>query len=104
MASKFIGAKFALCDIEGGTVKLSNTRSINCNIINTKAGVNQMADIFKDHFLDIGYTNPYDSTADAVVRRGGGGNQTDRHGILAAARAFVTALGRFGGIGQSQRG
>ena len=73
-ASKFIGAKFALCDIEGGTVKLSNTRSINCNIINTRAGVNQMADIFKDHFLDIGYTNPYDSTADAVVRRGGGGN------------------------------
>ena len=33
-----------------------------------------MADVFKDHFLDIGFTNPYDSTADAVVRRGGGGN------------------------------
>ena len=73
-ASNFISAKFALCDIQGGTLNISDTRSINCDIVNTKAAVNQMADIFKDHFLDIGFTNTYDSTADAVVRRGGGGN------------------------------
>ena len=73
-ASKFISAKFSLCDIQGGTLNLSDTRSINCDIVNTKAAVNQMADVFKEHFLDIGFTNPYDSTADAVVRRGGGGN------------------------------
>ena len=73
-ASKFISAKFALCDIQGGILKLSDKRSINCDTVNTASGVNQMADIFKDHFLDIGYKNTYDSTADAVVRRGGGGN------------------------------
>ena len=73
-ASKFISSKFALCDIQGGIAKLSDKRSINCDTVNSASGVNQMADIFKDHFLDIGYKNTYNSAADAVVRRGGGGN------------------------------
>ena len=58
-ASKFISAKFALCDIQGGILKLSDKRSINCDSVNTASGVNQMADIFKDHFLSTKYVHIY---------------------------------------------
>ena len=78
IASKFIQNKLKMCDLEGGTVKLSNSRSINCNITNNASGVNSMADIFMNYFLDQGFENPYDKNQPAVVRTGGGGGVNGR--------------------------
>ena len=78
IASKFIQTKLKMCDLEGGTVKLSNSRSINCNITNNASGVNSMADVFMNYFLDQGFENPYDKNQPAVVRTGKGGGVNGR--------------------------
>ena len=74
IAGKFIQTSLLRCDIESGTIQLSNTRSINCNILNSASGVQQMADVFKNYLLDQGFKNPYDSNADAIIRTGSGGD------------------------------
>ena len=76
-AGKFISSTLKLCDVQGGTVNLSPSRSINCGINNNTSGVNQMADVFKNYFLDQGFTNPYDNNADAIIRTGSGGDKVD---------------------------
>ena len=77
-ASKFIQSKLKMCDVEGGTVALSDTRNINCNISNNAGGVNSMADIFMEYFKDQGFVNPYDKNQPAIVRTGGGGGVNGR--------------------------
>ena len=77
-ASKFIQSKLKMCDLEGGTVQLSSSRSINCNITNNASGVNSMADVFMNYFLDQGFENPYDKNQPALVRTGGGGGVNGR--------------------------
>ena len=74
VATKFIANTLKRCDIEGGTIQLNSKRTLKCYEVNAKYYVNQMADVFKDYFLDQGFTNPYDKNSDAVVRRGSGGN------------------------------
>ena len=77
-ASKFIQSKLKMCDLQGGTVLLSASRSINCNITNNASGVNSMADVFMNYFLDQGFENPYDKNQPALVRTGGGGGVNGR--------------------------
>jgi hypothetical protein len=70
-----------MCDINGGgTLKISNKRSINCNITNNASGINQLNDIFIKHFLDIDWKNPYGET-DPVVYTARNGS-ADREGRM----------------------
>ena len=66
-AVKFIKNSLTLCIAEGGgTLKLSATRSIECDVDNTAGGINYLNDIFINHFLDLGWKNPY-GDSDPVV-------------------------------------
>ena len=76
--SKFIQYQLKMCDIDGGTLQLSPTRSINCDVVNNKAGVNSVADAFMNHFLDQNLENPYDKNQPAIVRTGSGGGVNGR--------------------------
>lgn len=77
-ASKFIQNTLARCGIEGGNIQLSPTSaSINCNATSSVTNLTAMADTFRDYFLAIGFKNPYDSTAPAVIRTGSGGDTVD---------------------------
>ena len=59
-AVKFIKHSLAHCDVQGGgTLNISSTRSINCNIVNNAGNINALNDVFINHFLDLGWTNPY---------------------------------------------
>ena len=52
-AVKFINNTLKLCDVQGGgTLKLSDSRSINCNINNNASGINSLNAIFIQYFLD----------------------------------------------------
>ena len=80
-AVKFIQNTLGMCDINGGgTLKISNKRSINCNITNNASGINQLNDIFIKHFLDINWKNPYGET-DPVVYTARNGS-ADRDGRM----------------------
>ena len=55
---KFINTSLATCQLNGGgTLKLSPTRSINCDITNNTSNVNAMLDVFMNYFLDQGFKN-----------------------------------------------
>ena len=77
-ASKFIQTKLKMCDREGGTVQLSSSRSINCDITNNASGVNSVANVFMNYFLDQGFKNPYDKNQPALVVTGKGGGVNGR--------------------------
>ena len=50
-AIKFISNSLRLCDVQGGgMLKLSSTRTINCDISNTAANINSMNDVFIGYF------------------------------------------------------
>jgi type IV pilus assembly protein PilA len=52
-AVRFISSSLKLCDVQGGgTLKLSATRSINCDISNSAGNINSMNDVFINYFLD----------------------------------------------------
>ena len=77
-AIKFIQNTLALCDVNGdNNLKISNTRSINCNIANNASGINQLNDVFINHFLDIGWKNPYGGTKNVVYAGRNGSQDTD---------------------------
>ena len=77
-AVKFINNSLKLCDVQGGgTLKLSDTRSINCNIDNNAGNINAMNNVFIDYFLDHGYKNAYDNSVTAVHTARNGKNDTD---------------------------
>ena len=74
-AVKFINNTLKLCDVQGGgTLKLSDTRSINCNIDNNAGNINAMNNVFIGYLLDQGYKNPYGGT-DPVVYIGRNSSQ-----------------------------
>ena len=74
-AVKFIKHKLALCMTNGGgTLSISSTRSINCDINNNTSGINELNDIFIKHFLDQGWKNPY-GASDPVVYTGRNGSK-----------------------------
>ena len=77
-AIKFIQNTLALCDVNGGNnLKISNTRSINCNIANNASGINNLNDIFINHFLDLGWKNPYGESKDVVYTARNGSQDTN---------------------------
>ena len=77
-AVKFIDNTLALCVFQGGgTLKLSDTRSINCDIDNNAGNINAMNNVFIGYFLDQGYKNPYDNTVTAVYTARNGSNDTN---------------------------
>ena len=66
-AIKLIQNTLQLCDVNGAaTLKISDKRSINCNDTNNASGINNLNDVFINHFLDIGWKNPY-GESDPVV-------------------------------------
>ena len=77
-AIKFIKNSLGLCDVQGGgTLKLSNKRSVNCNIVNNSGNINNMNDVFINHFLDLGWKNPYGESDPVVYTARNGANDRD---------------------------
>ena len=77
-AVKFINNTLKLCDVQGGgTLKLSDSSSINCNINNNASGINSLNAIFIQYFLDQGYKNPYDKLVTAVYTARNGKEDTN---------------------------
>ena len=77
-AVKFINNTLKLCDVQGGgTLKLSDSRSINCNINNNASSINSLNAIFIQYFLDQGYKNPYDNSVKVVYSARNGSNDTN---------------------------
>ena len=77
-AVKFINNTLKLCDVQGGgTLKLSDSRSINCDINNNAAGINSFNAVFIQYFLDQGFKNPYDNSVTVVYTARNGSNDTN---------------------------
>ena len=74
---KFIENTLKKCDVDGGSIQLNSSIIINCNMTNTKSGINGLLDQFKDYFIAQGFKNPYDSNAPVIVRTGSGGDNVD---------------------------
>ena len=80
-AVKFIKNTLGLCDVNGGgNLKISDKRTINCNLTNNASGINGLNQILIDHFLDLEWKNPYDET-DPVVYTARNGS-ADRDGRM----------------------
>ena len=80
-AVKFIKNTLGLCEVQGGGIlNLSNTRSINCNIVNNAGNINAVNVVFINHFLDLGWKNPYGETNPVVYTARNGSN--DREGRM----------------------
>ena len=80
-AVKFIKSYLAKCDLDRtATVKISSSKSINCNIQNSASGINSLNNVFIRHFLDEGWKNPYGDT-NPVVYTGLNSSQ-DRNGQM----------------------
>ena len=77
-AVKFINNTLKLCDVSpGDTIQLSSMRSINCGITNNAGGINSINEIFINHFLDLGWKNPYGGDENVVYTARNGTNDTD---------------------------
>ena len=77
-AVRFINDTLALCSFQGGgTLKLSDTRSINCNIDNNAGNINAINNVFIGYLLDQGYKNPYDNSVTVVYTARNGSNDTN---------------------------
>ena len=77
-AIKFINNTLKLCDVQGGGIlKLSDNRSINCDINNNASGINSLNAVFIQYFLDQGYKNPYDNNVLVVYTARNGSNDTN---------------------------
>ena len=77
-AIKFINNTLKLCDVSpDNTIQLSSTRSINCGITNNAGGINSINEIFINHFLDLGWKNPYGGDENVVYTARNGTNDTD---------------------------
>ena len=80
-AIKFIQNTLGLCDVQGGgTLQLSSSRAINCNIVANKGNIKAMNNVFINHFLDLDWKNPYGET-DPVIYAGTNSSQ-DREGRM----------------------
>ena len=80
-AAQFMNNSLALCDVQGGgTLELTPTVSIDCDLNNTSGGINSLNTIFISYFLEAGYKNPYGET-DPVVYTGRN-SSADRDGRM----------------------
>jgi len=80
-AVKFIRNTLSLCEVsDSGMLKISKIRSIDCGITNNASNINSLNQVLIDHFLDLGWKNPYGET-DPVVYTGRNGSQ-DRNGRM----------------------
>ena len=80
-AVKFIQNNLGLCDVQGGgTLKLSSTKSFNCDLVANKGNIKNLNNILIGHFLDEGWKNPYVDT-DPVIYAGTNSSQ-DRDGRM----------------------
>ena len=77
MATKFIKNTFGLCGVQGGKITLSSGNIIDCDGVNNITNVIKIADTFKNHFIKVGFKNPYDNNAPAIIRTGSGGDNVD---------------------------
>ena len=75
--AKFIKHTLARCEIEGGSVKLNNKFSINCNNPNDVSSLVKMNQIFINYFLDEGIRNPYNDPDPVVYTAKNGANDRD---------------------------
>ena len=77
-AIKFINNTLKLCEVSpSDTIQLSSTRSINCGITNNAGGINSINEIFINHFLDLGWKNPYGGDENVVYTARNGTNDKD---------------------------
>ena len=80
-AVKFIQNTLGLCTATGqSNLKISDKRTINCNLTNNASGINNLNQILINHFLDLGWKNPY-GESDPVVYTGRNGSK-DRDGRM----------------------
>ena len=80
-AVKFIQNTLGLCTATGqSNLKISDKRNINCNLTNNASGINNLNQILINHFLDLGWKNPY-GESDPVVYTGRNGSK-DRDGRM----------------------
>ena len=77
-AVKFIQNTLGLCEVSGqSNLKISDKRTINCNIANNASGINSLNQILINHFLDLGWKNPYGETDPVVYTARNGANDRD---------------------------
>ena len=77
-AVKFIQNNLGLCDVQGGgTLKLSSTRSFNCDLVANKGNIKNLNNVLIGHFLDLGWKNPYGETDPVVYTARNGTNDRD---------------------------
>ena len=77
-AVKFIQNTLGLCEVNGGgTLNLSTSRSINCDITANAGNINSMNNVFINHFLDLGWKNPYGETDPVIYTAKNGRNDRD---------------------------
>ena len=77
-AAQFMNNSLALCDVQGGgTLELTPTISIDCDINNTSGGINSLNDIFISYFLEAGYKNPYGEERPVVYTGRNSSEDTD---------------------------
>jgi type IV pilus assembly protein PilA len=77
-AIKFINNTLALCDVNNeSNLKISNKRTIDCNASPNASDINKLNDIFINHFLDLGWKNPYGGTKNVVYAGRNGSQDTD---------------------------
>ena len=80
-AVKFIQNTLGLCTATGkSSLKISEKRTINCNLTNNASGINNLNQILINHFLDLGWKNPY-GESDPVVYTARNGSK-DRDGRM----------------------
>jgi prepilin-type N-terminal cleavage/methylation domain-containing protein len=77
MATRFINNTFGLCSVLQEKITISSGNIIDCNAINNISNVTKIGDTFKNHFIKIGFKNPYDNNAPAIIRTGSGGDKVD---------------------------
>jgi len=74
--STLIHNSLKLCEFES-TVKLSNTRIVNCSVPNTPSGIGQVANVFLNYAKDQNFKNPYNNNAPVIIYTGSGGDKVD---------------------------
>ena len=78
MAIKFINNTLALCDVSSNSnLKISDKRTIDCNASPNTSDINNLNDVFINHFLDLGWKNPYGGTKNVVYAGKNGSQDTE---------------------------
>ena len=74
IAIKFIQNTLALCNVNNeSNLKISDKRTIDC----IASDINNLNDVFINHFLDLGWENPYGGNKNVVYAGRNGSQDTD---------------------------